>query len=133
MGKIYKLFEQNNLVDNNLDNLMPIVAFSNYFNQKVRSNFDKKIVEFENLFDNDLGIIGAALNSAMHFANSYYGFYVEDKGDTDILNRHAIIHGSATLFGTKENVIRLFSFLFLLSELEPVFKILLNSSTNNVI
>ncbi len=52
----------------------------------------------------------------------------EDGTDSSEINRHAILHGSINSFGTRFNVIKLITFLYLMLELEPVFKILFDES-----
>ena len=72
-----------------------------------------------------LGLVGPALSSFLQFSHRYYGDYVTDLAPGDTLNRHAIIHGSRKGFATKENVVRLFTYLYLILELAPVLNILL--------
>nr|WP_199082919.1 hypothetical protein [Pedobacter sp. ASV19] len=73
-----------------------------------------------------LGMVGPLLSSFVRFANHYYGYYKDESESTNQLNRHAILHGSISEFGSKKNAVKLMTFLFLLLELEPIFDVLLN-------
>jgi hypothetical protein len=77
--------------------------------------------------ETDFGLIGPALSSFIRFANIYYSYYKEDveAKEIQLLNRHAILHGSISEFGTKTNTVKLITFLYLMLELEDIFEILL--------
>jgi len=128
VGVICKLFQQIGFGLDNFNRLMPHVFMMNTFQQK----FEKKISheEYEkqcnSVIENDFGLIGAALSSFLQFANHYYGYYKEDGEESNIINRHAIIHGSVSYFGNRVNAVKLITFLYLMLELEPALVLLLN-------
>ncbi len=126
ISRICKLFEQNGFSIETADYLMPHIAIVNSLGPGKRLSKEERDSIYEKVKDNNFGLIGQALFSFLRFANHYYGYYKEDGVDNNIINRHAILHGSINSFGNKANVIKLITFLFLLLELEPVFEILLN-------
>lgn len=75
-------------------------------------------------YKNHLRLIGPALSSFLQFSNRYYADYITPSSPGDPLNRHAIMHGSYTQFATQANVVRLITYLYLILELDPVFRIL---------
>jgi hypothetical protein len=95
--------------------------------QKIRTGEMTK-QEGENLqekgYNNHLYLIGPALSSFLQFSHRYYGEYVTPSSPGDPLNRHAIMHGSYTQFANQANVVRLITYLYLILELDPIFKIL---------
>lgn len=104
---------------------MPYITFvssrqpgDTIFNEE-RDQWFKKMSEY------DFGLIGPALSSFIHFANIYYSYFREDDDqELALINRHAILHGSINNFGSQVNAVKLFTFLYLMLELEPVFEIL---------
>lgn len=126
ISKMCKLFEQNGFSLETVDHLMPHITLVNLFQELDEPNFHEKWKELhEKVKDNEYGLIGPALSSFLRFANNYYGYYREDLEENNVINRHAILHGSINEFGNKENAIKLLTFLYLFLELEPVFEILL--------
>lgn len=121
--KICKLFEKNGFSMGKSEELMPF--WSLVLSRKPISKLNNGWIE--KMQETDFGLIGPALFSFIKFANIYYSYYKEDKEVPEIplLNRHAILHGSINEFGNKENVVKLITFLYLILELEEVFKILL--------
>jgi len=110
-----------------IDNLKPGAATAKFF-ELVR---EKKItwqqaneLSLKNEFY--LGFPGVALSSFLHFSFQYYQYHRTDSTQTNHLNRHAILHGSINDYGTKTNAIKLFTYLYLMLELEPVLKIVFN-------
>ncbi len=126
ISKICKLFEQNGFALETADHLMPHITLINASISEKKLSKEEYDILYKKVKDNDFGIIGPALSSFIRFANHYYGYYKEDGVDSNIINRHAILHGSINSFGNKTNVVKLITFLFLMLELEPVFKILFN-------
>lgn len=127
VGKITKLFQKSGFSLENPEDLMPMMNFHIKLNEE--SDMPINFLEyFEKMKEFDFGIIGCALSSFVRFANTYYSLFIEDNSDEncDILNRHAILHGASINFGTKENCIKLISFLLLMLELEKIFNILLS-------
>lgn len=125
MGKISKLFEQNGFSLETVDYLMPHITLVMSSDPEKKLSKKEKDELHEKVKNNNFGIIGPALSSFLRFANHYYGYYREDIRQNNIINRHAILHGSTNSFGNKVNTVILITFLFLLLELEPVFNILL--------
>lgn len=76
----------------------------------------------------NLGLAGIALSSFLHFGAKYYEYYRTDNKEINFLNRHAIIHGAVDNYATKTNAIKLYTFLYLMLELEPVLKIVFNEN-----
>ena len=74
-----------------------------------------------------MGLPGVALSSFLHFGAKYYDFY---RNDTKVveLNRHAIMHGANDAFANKVNCIKLFTYLYLMLEMEPVLRIVFNET-----
>lgn len=126
IGKICKVFKQNGFDIDTANHLMPHITLVNSLIDPARklekTEHDKL---YEKIKNNQFGLIGPALCSFLFFANHYYGYYKEDVQDKNVINRHGILHGSIDSFGNKANAVKLFTFLYLLLELEPVFKILL--------
>lgn len=89
----------------------------------------ERFQENKSTFKINKNIIGAlneqALQSFFEFAENYYASYNEAAGKNNFINKHGILHGSINSFSTKANTIRLFTFLYLMLELEPAFRILL--------
>lgn len=128
VGKICKLFSANGFPYENVHYLTPHAAVSLRFfkNEKFdRDEFERLINEVKGI---NYGLIGPALGSFLYFSNHYYGYYRDDLNNVDIINRHAIIHGSVSKYGQEVNVIKLFTFLYLMLELEPVFEILFHDN-----
>lgn len=126
VSKICKLFEQNGFSIENAEHLMPNAAFVSSF-QLGKPYFSEERNEwFNKMLEHDFGLIGPALSSFVKFSNIYYSYYKEDQQTEQItqLNRHAILHGSISQFGTKVNTVKLLTFLYLILELEFVFEIL---------
>jgi hypothetical protein len=127
---ICKLFKECGFDFTSISQLMPNVAFSEYMESKAPmklfeiletqeyKDFSKRIEQF------NLGIIGGALNSFLWFSNNYYSYYTEDMNASNIINRHAILHGSVNDFDNKVNAAKLLTYFYLLLELEPVLLIL---------
>lgn len=126
--QICNLFKEVGFGIENTDNLMPHMASVNLLFRK-KIPLEEGIKTVEELEKTDFGFIGAALSSFLFFANRYYSYYVEDH-DENVLNRHAIIHGSANNYWNRCNAARIISFLFLMLELESVFKTLFNSKSH---
>lgn len=124
IGKICKLFEQNGFGLDSVDDLMPHLSMVKRERDKPQTIVEMHKI-YEKVKDNEFGIIGPALSSFLRFANQYYKYYTEDVEEENVINRHAILHGSVNLFGNKANIIKLITFLYLMLELEPVFEILL--------
>lgn len=124
--KICQLFEKNGFSIDNAEDLMPFMN-SIITRKEDIPDFISNPEKWEKLKDFDFGIIGCALSSFIRFANLYYSYFKEDtfQNNLTVLNRHAILHGSSTNFGTQENTIKLLSFLILVVELEKIFEILL--------
>lgn len=130
--KICKSFKECGFDYDSINQLMPTIALREYIESITPKKhfqywksaeyieFSKKIQQF------NFGIVGVALNSFLKFSNNYYSYYREDIGAINIINRHAILHGSVNLFDNKVNATKLFTYLYLLLELEPVFTILFN-------
>jgi hypothetical protein len=127
VSRICKLFAQNGFSLENAGDLMPHFTFvlSHKPGQPLFS--EERDQWFRKMQETDFGFIGPALSSFIRFANIYYSYYKEDTEteETQSLNRHAILHGSINDFGTKANTVKLITFLYLMLELEEVFKILL--------
>jgi hypothetical protein len=127
VSKICKLFAQNGFSLENAGNLMPHFTF--VLSHKPGEQFFSKEREkwFQKMQETDFGLIGPALSSFIRFANIYYSYYKEDTEaqESPLLNRHAILHGSISDFGTKVHAVKLITFLYLMLELEDVLKILL--------
>lgn len=125
---ITKLFDEIGISKESAIFLMPGYARGYSYN-KVRlgeMTEEKADLLYENNQDNEFGLIGPILYSFINFSYDYYGYYNEDNinGNNNILNRHAIVHGSIDLYGTRTNSLKMITFLCLLLELEPVFEIL---------
>lgn len=76
----------------------------------------------------DLRLIGVGLSSFVDTASVYYGYHRKDfiAPNSDYpLNRHAVIHSSSSDFNSKENAVKLLTFIDLTLDLEGTFKILL--------
>jgi hypothetical protein len=120
--QICKLFEQNGFSIETIDYLMPHVAFikamehHNTIKEEVnKPTFLEVVSEIDQkVKGNNFSLIGPALSSFLLFANHYYGYYKNDDGDKNIINQI--------------NVIKLITFLYLLLELEPIFKIVLDEN-----
>lgn len=125
VSNICKLFDKNGFTLDNAIDLMPHISYvisctpDDFFNgenlKKLRKNSET-----------DFGLIGPALCSFIKFANTYYSYFKDDNevNNGQLLNRHAILHGSINNFGTKDNTVKLITFLFLMLELESIFAIL---------
>lgn len=127
VSRVCKLFTQNGFSLENADDLMPHFTF--VLSHKPGQPFFSKEREewFRKMQETDFGLIGPALSSFIRFANIYYSYYKEDveAKEIQLLNRHAILHGSISEFGTKTNTVKLITFLYLMLELEDIFEILL--------
>jgi hypothetical protein len=121
ISKICKLFEAIGFSEETTDHLMPH-AFGMEKPYWEWEPEEKSI--YDKIKNNKYGIIGPALSSFIKFSNNYYGYYKEDKEENNIINRHAILHGSINDFGNKENTIKLISYLYLILELEPILNII---------
>jgi hypothetical protein len=109
---------------NKIDNLKPGAASS----KAMQLMLNKKIShqEMSNMSlkeESKLGYPGIALSSFLHFSLKYYGHYRKDGKESDFLNRHAIVHGATVDYANKINAVKLFTYLYLMLELEPVLKI----------
>lgn len=127
VSKICKLFAQNGFSFENAGDLMPHITFVQS-HKPGQPFFSKERDEwFQKMQETDFGLIGPTLSSFIRFANIYYSYYKEDTETEEIqsLNRHAILHGSINDFGTEANTVKLITFLYLMLELEDIFKILL--------
>lgn len=127
VSKICKLFAQNGFSLETAGDLMPHFTFV-FSHQQGQPFFSKEREEwFQKMTETDFGLIGPALSSFIRFANIYYSYYKEEiqTEETPLLNRHAILHGSISNFGTKTTTVKLITFLYLILELEAVFEILL--------
>ncbi len=125
IGKICKLFQQNGFTLDTVDFLMPHITLMSLM-KPGESLFGEEWTSIrEKVKNNNFGLIGPALSSFLRFANHYYGYYKEDVEEVNVINRHAILHGSVNLFGNKVNAVKLITFLYLMLELEPVFSVLL--------
>ncbi|MEA3642604.1 MAG: hypothetical protein VBE63_22065 [Lamprobacter sp.] len=80
----------------------------------------------QDLSDQDLRLIGVALESFLHFAGAYYG-HATSARDAVALNRHTVLHGARDRVWTREDASKLLLFLDLMLMLIPVFEILLAS------
>lgn len=126
ISKICSLFKQNGFSLETADHLMPYFTFVLSYKEDGPFMTTEREQWLNKMLKTDFGIIGAALSSFIRFANIYYAYYKEDEEEVNVLNRHAIMHGSIASFGSKVHAIKLFTFLYLFLELEPVFNILLN-------
>ncbi|MGN6341617.1 MAG: hypothetical protein ACTHML_11670 [Ginsengibacter sp.] len=127
VSKICKLFTQNGFSLENAGDLMPHFTFV-LSHKPGQPLFSKEREEwFKKMQETDFGFIGPALSSFIRFANIYYSYYKEDTeaDQSQLLNRHGILHGSIDNFGTKVNAVKLITFLYLILELEDIFEILL--------
>lgn len=133
--KICNLFKACGFDFSSINQLLPNVAVRNF----IDAQSDKKLFEVfdlpefkalnERLEKFNFGIIGAALNSFLWFSNSYYRHYSDDTGaGAQIINRHAILHGSAGYFSNRTDAVKLLSYLYLLLELEPILDILFDDN-----
>ncbi len=119
ISKICKKFEDIGFSEENVDHLMPHAFLTQepYWETGRMSGYN-------NIKGNRFGIIGPALSSFLRFSYHYYGYYMEDQEEVNIINRHAILHGSINDFGKKENAIKLITYLYLMLELESIFEII---------
>lgn len=128
---ICKLFESCGYGFSNADHLMSFAASMRVMGKVYEENGSIKGwgEATEKIKETNLGMIGPLLSSFLKFANSYYSHF-QDENDKppNTLNRHGILHGSITSFGTKVNVVKLITFLYLFLELEPVFEILMDTN-----
>ncbi len=93
--------------------------------KKITAEESNKVCnEYSEKRKKELGFPGIALSSFLIFAAQYYKYVRKETRVNDDLNRHAIIHNANTAYGTRLNAVKLFTFLFLTLELEPVLKIL---------
>lgn len=109
---------------NDIDNLKPGAATAKFH----RMVFEKKVtnkqwIEISDKNEYGLGFPGIALSSFLHFSYKYYEYYRTETVNNNYLNRHAILHGASNFYGTKVNAVKLFSYLYLMLELESVLKI----------
>lgn len=110
-----------------IDNLKPGAATHKLVDLAVKKEITwDEVNKLSKKNEYSLGFPGIALSSFLHFSNQYYQYHRSDSVNTNKLNRHAILHGSANDFGTKLNAIKLFTYLYLMLELEPVLKIVFN-------
>lgn len=130
VNKICNLFKECGFDVSRVDHLMPSAALQNFIyadniDQYAKNLQSPKFHQFAGELDKyNFGIIGPALSSFLLFSNNYYGYYKEDINETNILNRHAILHGSVNSFNNKINAIKLLTYFYLILELEPVFQLL---------
>lgn len=123
--KICRLFEQNGFSKDTASDLMPHFTFVRSHKPGEQFFSEEREIWFNKMNEYDFGLIGPALSSFIRFANIYYGYFKEDREqELTLINRHAILHGSINNFGSKTNAAKLFTFLYLMVELEPVFEIL---------
>lgn len=130
VSKICKLFKECGFDFTTIDQLMPSVAITNFIDSKApmklfqvfeTDDFKEFSARLERF---NFGIVGGALNSFLWFSNNYYGHYAEDIGGNNIINRHAILHGSVNNFDNQVNAAKLLTYFYLILELEPVLNIL---------
>jgi len=128
MQTVCKLFRQLGIGQGETDVFMAhtntIMVWNKVREKEISPEDGKVLTEKGNSYT--LNMIGPALSSFLQFSNRYYGYIRTDMDHADSLNRHAIIHGLYIDFSTKANVIRLFTYLYLLLELDPILKILLS-------
>lgn len=126
--QICKLFESCGYDSSNTEHLMYHTALVHMMGKRFEEN--NPIIDWEEevkkVKKTNLGMIGPLLSSFLRFANIYYSYYKDETDHTNALNRHGILHGSLSSFGSKVNAVKLITFLYLFLELEPVFEVLLN-------
>lgn len=123
---ICKLFKKCGIDADSTDILMPIV----HYGKEIRlAQLNGKPVDWNSSSKQtiELGLLGPILSSFLLFANKYYSYYKDENEKIQELNRHAVIHGAVIDVATKENTVRLLTFLVLFIELEPVFRVLFNN------
>lgn len=127
VSRICKLFAQNGFSLEKSGDFMPHMTFVLSYKPGQPYFSEGSVERFKKMQETDFGLIGSPLSSFIRFANIYYSYYMEDSEGEEIqfLNRHAILHGSINNFGTKANTVKLITFLYLMLELEDIFKILL--------
>ena len=128
---INKIFKDAGYTLDDIDNLKPAgkaVKLNELLRQK-KLTTDEYHDIMKNGFaeDTKLGLSGVALSSFLHFGAIYYDFY---RNDTKVveLNRHAIMHGANDAFANKVNCVKLFTYLYLMLEMEPVLRIVFNET-----
>lgn len=129
-----KYFNSNKL-DRDITHLLTLFKSAGIYSIDVKpghiawDNAKNKGEDPEKAMKEDLRTIGVALGSFLDFASIYYDWYRKNKNNlgANELNRHAIIHCSSQNIWTKENAIKILTFIDLTLRLEPVFKILLKS------
>lgn len=109
---------------NDIDNLKPGAATAKAMHLMMEKKITHdEMMEMSAKSEARLGFAGIALSSFLHFGGKYYEFYRKDNSNGDYLNRHAIIHGASNDYANKVNAVKLFTYLYLMLELEPVLKI----------
>ena len=86
---------------------------------------DKVNNRFAHRVEDDLRLPGVLLSSFARFGSDYYAWYKVDAAGPEVLNRHAIQH-CAGAYWTKENAIKLLTFLDLTLRLQHPLEILIH-------
>lgn len=124
IGYINKIIKEAGFTLDEIDNLKPGAFTHKFFNKNGFGKIHEK--EYGNLSEKHeykLGLPGIALSSFLHFSSKYYADYRDESTEPNQLNRHAIMHGANTDCFTKENTVKLLTYMYLMLELEPVLKI----------
>ena len=124
IGYINKIIKEAGFTLEEIDNLKPGAFTHKFFNKHGFGKIHEK--EYDNLskkHEYKLGLPGIALSSFLHFSSKYYADYSDESAEPNQLNRHAIMHGANTNCFTKENTVKLLTYMYLMLELEPVLKI----------
>jgi hypothetical protein len=128
---INSMFKAAGYTLNDIDNLKPAGKAVKLNDLMMQKKLTKE--EYDNIIKNDfkdemkLGLPGVALSSFLLFGAKYYDFY---RNDTKVveLNRHAIMHGANDAFANQVNCVKLFTYLYLMLEIEPVLRIVFNET-----
>lgn len=124
ISNINKVIAEAGFTLDEIDNLKPGAFTEKFFNKHGFGN--KHEMDYDNLskkHEYGLGFPGIALSSFLHFSSKYYAYYTDEGTQSNQLNRHAILHGANTDSFTKENTVKLLTYMYLMLELEPVLKI----------
>jgi hypothetical protein len=115
---------------NDIDNLKPGAATAKAMQLVMAKKITfEEMVSISKKLEPELGFAGIALSSFLHFSTKYYDYYrSDDSSNNSIFNRHAIIHGASNDYANKINAVKLFTYLYLMLELEPVLKIVFNEN-----
>ncbi|MAT39330.1 MAG: hypothetical protein CL946_06975 [Ectothiorhodospiraceae bacterium] len=120
-------------LDRDINRLLAIFRNAGFTSSKFKPGFDgynksDKTMTVSDFIQQDLRLIGIGLSSFVDTASIYYQYYRKDFMAPESeypLNRHAVIHSASSDFNTKENAVRLLTFIDLTLELEFAFRILL--------